>query len=473
MESKFKLNLIENCRVKFGKPIILGISGGMDSICMLNLFSRFNFPVVVAHYQHGLRESAEGDALFVEKLAERYGFPFEIRHGKIDEVAKIEALSIEEAARIYRYRFLFEMAEKYSAQSVAVAHNADDQVETVLMHLLRGSGLTGLTGMDQFSIIKTFHSKIPIIRPMLNIWRSEIESFVNLNLLDYKNDPTNSETKYNRNKIRHEVLPYLEQSYPGLRKRLWNMSSLLRSDEIILKENVNEIYEKICNKFDDKFLEFETINFVRLNEGTQRRLVRKALYEFDPEIRDVSFQVIERAINFLTTKRNGKIDLINGINLEATENKFYIFPSWVDWSEELYPQLSFDEEIQIIEPGKFNFGRDWKIEVELVEQVQQKNFVPGSLDDATLDFDLIGGFPIFLSRGRRGDRFKPLGMEKGSLKLSDFFINSKLPKSARSRWPILRNSKNDIIWIPGYRPAHQVRLSNETKRLLELKIKRV
>ena len=220
MESKFEINLKENCKVKFGKPIILGISGGIDSICMLNLFSRFEIPLIIAHFQHGLRESAEGDALFVEKLAKKYSFPFVVRHGKIDEVAKRETLSIEEAARIYRYRFLFDLAEKYSAQSVAVAHNADDQVETVLMHLLRGSGLTGLTGMDQFSIIKSFHLKIPLIRPMLNIWRSEIEEFVNLNSLDYRIDPTNLNKKYSRNKIRHEVLPYLEQSYPGLRKRL-------------------------------------------------------------------------------------------------------------------------------------------------------------------------------------------------------------------------------------------------------------
>ena len=438
MESKFEINLIENCKVKFGKPIILGISGGIDSICMLNLFSGFEIPVIIAHYQHGLRESAEEDALFVEKLAEQYSFPFVVRHGRIDEVAKKEALSIEEAARIYRYRFLFELAEKYSAQSVAVAHNADDQVETVLMHLLRGSGLTGLTGMDQFSIIKSFHTKIPIIRPMLNIWRSEIEVFVNLKSLDYKIDPTNLNTKYSRNKIRHEVLPYLEQSYPGLRKRLWNMSVLLRSDELILEDNVNEIYKNISKKFGNKFLEFESNHFVKINEGIQRRLIRKAINEFDSEIRDVSFKVIERAVNFLITKRTGSIDLINGINLEATENRFYIFPAGVDWSEEIYPQLNFDEEIQINEPGIFNFGRDWKIEVEVNEPVKNENFTSSSVNDAALDFDRVGGFPIVLSSGRRGDRFKPLGLANGSLKLSDFFINSKLPKSARNLWPIIK-----------------------------------
>ena len=124
----------------------------------VRLLSGFEIPVIIAHYQHGL-ESAEEDALFVEKLAEQYSFSFVVQHGRIDEVAKKEALSIEEAARIYRYRFLFELAEKYWAQSVAVAHNADDQVETVLMHLLRGSGLTGLTGMDNFQLSNLFIQK--------------------------------------------------------------------------------------------------------------------------------------------------------------------------------------------------------------------------------------------------------------------------------------------------------------------------
>ena len=209
--------------------------------------------------------------------------------------------------------------------------------------------------------------------------------------------------------------------------------------------------------------------FVKINEGIQRRLIRKAINEFDSEIRDISFKIIERAVNFLITKRTGSIDLINGINLEATENRFYIFPAGVNWSEEIYPQLNFDEEIQINEPGIFNFGRDWKIEVEVNEPVKNENFTSSSVYDAALDFDRVGGFPIVLSSGRRGDRFKPLGLVNGSLKLSDFFINSKLPKSARNLWPILRNLENEIIWIPCFRPAQPVRLSNETKRILKFK----
>jgi tRNA(Ile)-lysidine synthase len=473
MENKFILNLQDKCRINFEKPIILGISGGIDSVCMLDLFSKLEIAVIVAHYQHGLRDSAESDAIFVEKLAEKYNFPFEVQYGKIDEIAKIEGLSVEETARNYRYQFLFETAEKYSAQSVAVAHNADDQIETVLMHLLRGSGLSGLAGMDQFSIIKTFHINIPIIRPLLNIWRSEIESYTKLNLIEYKIDPTNMETKYNRNKIRHEILPYLEQSYPGLRRRLWNMALVLRSDEVILENNVNEIFEIICHNHGNRFLELKTIPFINLNEGLQRRLIRRALYEFDSDIRDISFQVIDRAVNFINTKRAGIIDLTNGLTLEATENKFYIFPKGINWSDVIFPQVGIDETILINEPGKFSFGKDWIMEVRFGNRVAQSNFERRSSTEAIIDFDQIGGFPINLGSGLKGDRFKPLGMEKGSIKLSDFFINCKLPKSARIRWPILRNSKNEIIWIPGFRPAHQVRISNNTKRILELIVKRI
>ena len=129
--------------------------------------------------------------------------------------------------------------------------------------------------------------------------------------------------------------------------------------------------------------------------------------------------------------------------------------------------------LKLTNPVYFNFGSNWKIEVAVTERTKNENLPSSSLNHAALDFDCVGGFPIYLSSAKRGDRFKPLGLVNGSLKLSDFFINSKLPKSARNRWPILKNHENEIIWIPCFRPAQPVRLSDETKKILNLKIKRV
>jgi tRNA(Ile)-lysidine synthase len=474
MNTDFKQILIEKCQIDFNTPVILGISGGVDSACLLNLFSKIELPLIIAHYHHGLRKSADDDAKFVELLAKNYQIPFEIGSGKVKEIAEIRGLTIEEAARNCRYQFLFEIADKYSAQAVAVAHNADDQVESVIMHLLRGSGLSGLKGMDYKMINDLFHPSIPIIRPLINVWRSEIESYVIQNKLDFCEDPTNLDKKYNRNKIRHEIIPFLDQAYPGLKNRIWNMADVVRYDDQILDEKVNELFLNICDisNSNSNLIGFETDKFLDTHISLQRRLIRRGLFSIDIKIRDIGYQVIERAIKFIHENESGKIDLVNNLILETTKQKFYIFSKGTNWCKTYFPQMNINEEICILKIGNYKFGNNWVLNVEILKNLDKFDFPSNDQYSAWLDFDAIGGFPLILGSRQIGDRFTPLGIEKGSIKLNKFFINEKLAKSARDQWPLIRNSTIELVWVPGYRPANKYKITENSTNILKLHLEK-
>ncbi len=472
MDTHFKKILIEKCQIDLKKPVILGISGGVDSSCLLHLFSKMDIPFIIAHFHHGLRISADDDAQFVEMIAKKYQLPYEIGYGKVRDFADINGLSIEEAARNCRYQFLFEIAEKYSAQSIAVAHNADDQVETVLMHLLRGSGLSGLKGMKYSTIIRSFHPTISIIRPLINIWRSEIESYIILNELDYCKDPTNADTKYNRNKIRHEIIPFLEKSYPNLKDRIWNMAEVLSSDEEIIEKQLSEIFIRICQMPSPNLICCDTEKFLETHVGFQRRLLRKAVFSINDEVRDVSYQVIDRAIKFIKENFSGKIDLINNLILETTDTKFYIFPRGINWCEAYFPQMGINEEICIHAIGDYKFGNNWILKVEILDHRDAIEYQSEDEYSGWIDFDQIGGFPIYLGTRKNGDQFKPLGMDKGSIKINKIFINEKLAKAAREQWPLLRTLTKELVWIPGFRPSDTFKISDNTKLILKLKLEK-
>src|SRR3990172_11299082 len=163
----------ETCGLTKDRPIIAGISGGPDSLCLLGVLREAGYRIIVAHFNHKLRPDSDADANIVEQTASRLNIASVIESGNVRLFAEDEKLSIEEAARIMRYRFLMEQARRFKAQAVAVGHTADDQVETVLMHLIRGAGLDGLKGMTHRTFIKLFDPEIPIVRPLLDIWREE------------------------------------------------------------------------------------------------------------------------------------------------------------------------------------------------------------------------------------------------------------------------------------------------------------
>ncbi len=194
------------------------------------------YPVIVAHFNHQLRPDSDREATALEKAVSRKNLPAIFESGDVRGYAESKGLSIEEAARTLRYRFLFEQARECDAQAVAVGHTADDQVETVLMHFLRGAGLTGLKGMSYRSFLPVFDESIPVVRPLLDIWREETVEYCAANGLSPYYDPSNDSPDFLRNRIRHLLIPQLETYNPRFREALWRTAHSLAGDYSALSE---------------------------------------------------------------------------------------------------------------------------------------------------------------------------------------------------------------------------------------------
>ncbi|MFH2040471.1 MAG: tRNA lysidine(34) synthetase TilS, partial [Chloroflexota bacterium] len=196
-------------------PILVGVSGGPDSLCLLDVLVKAKRPVIVAHFNHLLRPESDQEAEHVKHMAQHYGLPFVTGSQDVKAFASKNGFSLEEAARKLRYRFLFAQAHKLGAMVIAVAHQADDQVETVLMHFLRGAGLNGLKGMIPVTLLPEFDPEIRLIRPLLRTWRKDIEAYCETHKLDTVEDLTNLDQTYFRNRLRHSLIPTMETYNPG------------------------------------------------------------------------------------------------------------------------------------------------------------------------------------------------------------------------------------------------------------------
>ncbi len=298
MLDDLRLIFEKNCQLIRSQSIIVGVSGGADSLSLLNLFMRWGYPVVAAHFNHLLRPEASDEARIVERAAETLRIPFALGGGHAADYAREHNLSIEAAARDLRYRFLFEQAETQGAQAVAVAHHADDQVETVLMHLLRGAGLDGLTGMTYRSLPNPWSAAIPLVRPILGIWRAEIETYCSEQNLTPIIDATNANTTYFRNRLRHDLIPELDTYVPGFRSRLWQTANLLAADRVALDDLTEEAWAEMVAQTGAGFTAFRLPPFRLQPLALQRRLVRKAVSRLRPGARDLDFSMVQRVIDF-------------------------------------------------------------------------------------------------------------------------------------------------------------------------------
>ena len=186
--------LQHNCQLVINKPVVIGVSGGPDSLCLLDLLWRMQYLLIVTHLNHSLRAEADDEARLVEEEAGKRCLPFVTQKMDVRAYAEHRKVSIEEAARTARYNFLFDQARRLGAQAVIVGHTADDQVETVLMHLLRGAGLAGLIGMEYSTVLREFDERIPLVRPLLSTWREQINAYI----ADRSLSPVTDESNWER-----------------------------------------------------------------------------------------------------------------------------------------------------------------------------------------------------------------------------------------------------------------------------------
>ncbi len=331
--------LQEQCKLDPGRPVLAGVSGGPDSLCLLGILREAGYRVIVAHFNHQLRPEAELEAASVSELAKRLGLPFVSDSTDVRRYAQEQSLSLEEAARILRYRFLFKAAREQAAQAVAVGHTADDQVETVLMHFLRGAGLSGLRGMEYRTILPVFDARIPLVRPLLSLWRVDTEAYCHENSLQPHFDVSNTDTVYFRNRLRHALIPELEKYNPRFKESLVRSAHSLQDDHSILQEILDGAWRDVFIEKGEAWVAFDRPKLIRLSRGLRRNLIRRAAESLRPDSRDFGFEALERAAAFTEAPAGKQIDFINGLYLFAEKEKIYLAAYEADLPVAHWPQV--------------------------------------------------------------------------------------------------------------------------------------
>jgi tRNA(Ile)-lysidine synthase len=468
--------LQQNCFLSPEKVLLVGVSGGADSLCLLDVLVQLNVPLVVAHLDHGLRSESQSDADFVEQIAKAAGLPFIIGKKDVPGYASEHSLSMEEAARNVRYTFLFEQALRVSAQAVAVAHTADDQVETVLMHFLRGAGLAGLRGMQYRTLPHPWGGEIPLVRPLLGIWREEIQAYLQDRNIVPVEDSTNLDTSIFRNRLRHELIPHLVGYHPGVRRIIWRMAQVLAADYDSIEANVELAWEECLVERAQDYIAFRAPVLKTQPDGIQRHLVRRGIAWLLPGLRDIDFNTVERALEFMRKPtRSMRIDLASGIFLLQEDELLWIATRQAKLPANVWPQLPLQEspnmEVCLPVPGFVRLADGWGIQADYLDDVEsQAQQILDNLDPFQVWIDAEQLHLPLKVRGRRpGDRFAPSGMAGKSMKLSDFMINQKIPARARANWPLIFSGEK-LIWIPGLRLEHAFQISRNTRQAFYLRV---
>lgn len=470
--------LQEECQLAPDGLIIVGVSGGPDSLSLLDGLNHLGYPIIAAHFDHGLRAESAEDARKVDRIAQQMGVHFCLGRADVRSLATESGQSIEEAARKARYGYLFHEAVARQAQAVAVAHTADDQVETVLMHLLRGSGLNGLKGMPARVILPEWDERIPVVRPLLSIWREETEAWCSAHGLTALIDPSNQDRIYFRNRLRHELIPYLQAYNPNIKEGIWRMARTLSADWEVLEEQVERAWQRCRLEETPAWVTLGLADVQDLPSGLQRALLRRAIGRLRPGLRDIDYAVIDRALDWLHSPQTGRwLELAAGLQLWIEWGRVYITDTHALPMDESWPQIPPGESFDLPVPGDIGLGRGWSLhadwEVLGFAVKMARSFLAGEsvgrLDlDAWLDGEKLQ-LPLQVRGLRPGERLVPLGMLGHSLKLSDYYTNRKLPLRARAGWPLVLTA-GQIAWVAGLRLSEPFKVTPAARRVVHLQL---
>jgi len=418
---------------------LLGVSGGVDSIIMFHLFRLSGFTIGIAHCNFNLRgDESDQDEEFVRRLADNYNVPFYSTRFETQKIADDEGISIQMAARDLRYEWFEEIRIKEKYNYIAIAHNSDDQIETFLINLTRGTGIKGLTG------IKNKSEKV--IRPLLFANREEITDFVKRNNFLYREDSSNSSTKYGRNKIRHEVIPMLEKINPNFRKVMIENIQRLKETEQIFNQTIQENYKNCVT---------EKSNSLLLNIDELKKLdpVETYLHEF------------LKPYNFSTTQIK---DIVSVLDSNPGKQFFSATHRIIKDRDYIILEEISAQSGKLFYINENDFRIEYPIGLLIEKEFKNEGFViQKDPNIGQLDFDKLV-FPLTIRKWQKGDYFMPLGMNNLK-KLSDFFIDQKLSISEKENIWILE-SENKIVWIIGLRPDERFKVTNDTKTILKIQL---
>jgi len=478
--------------------IVVAVSGGADSLCLLHLLRRLcgsgkRYPdthLHVAHLDHQLRgEASAHDALAVAHLAEAWDIPVTIGQIDVPALARKERRSLEDAARIARYRFLRDIAQ---GGPIAVAHHQDDQVETLLLHWLRGGGLASMVGLQP--------RQHDIIRPLLSFTHAQTLAYCTTHQLPVLEDASNSDARFLRNRIRHELLPLLETMNQGFRETLLRNADIMQVDFAWIEEQVDQHWSTIVKSTHDRAMSGEPDTHIQLSIRSlqklplslQRHLLRRVSARLSAgqsplELRH--YRLIEDLINRDAAHGALTLHLPQHIHVIRTGD-ILVFKHEYEHSGQLNSSRSNTEEARLTLSGSVTVpGTQWIATAESVPQqvleqlypaLQQQDWdtvwslLPGTRYAVYVDADKLRDnagqqdSTLYVRTRRDGDRLQPLGMQHEK-KVHDVLIDKHIPRGARAQIPLFFSATH-CVWLAGVHLDERVRLSSETKHIIRLAI---
>jgi|Deesub1362B_J571_1020462.scaffolds.fasta_scaffold00082_82 tRNA(Ile)-lysidine synthase len=436
-----------------GERIMVGLSGGPDSVCLLHILKElspsFRLGLMALYVDHGLRpEETAKEIEFCKEVCKGLGVEFFIKSVDTRGYAEEHSLSIQEAARRLRYWMFEQTALEAEADRIATGHNADDQAETVVMRLLRGSGMKGL------GAIPPVRGKV--IRPLLEVQRQEIEQYLTARGIQWLTDSSNLSDKYLRNRIRKELMPVLKRFNPKIVETLCRTAALLREENEYIEARVNSALMKLISRRTDKKVELFLAPLENMERVILRRALRRAIDE-TKGLRGIGFEHIEEIIDMIQSAPTGaRLYLPRGIRVIKGYSTLIITAE--------RPQKLSEYVLQV--PGETVLKEAGLV---LISSISEK--VEGYGDgktEAVFDLDTLS-FPLKIRPRKEGDFFYPFGFGKRK-KLQDFFVDEKVPKEERDTVPIL-TSEDKIVWVVGYRTDERFKVTSSTRRVLRIVVR--
>jgi tRNA(Ile)-lysidine synthase len=457
-----------------GQMLVVGVSGGADSLALLHALREASLPFALrihaAHLNHQLRgEESEADARSVEDVARAWDIPLTVESHDVASFAHAKKLSLEEAARMVRYGFLEQVAEREGASAVAVAHHADDQVETILMHFLRGAGLAGLRGMQPLSRYP-FRAPLVLLRPLLEVSRLDIDAYCASHGIDGREDSSNSDTQFLRNRLRHELLPLLEQVNPNLRAVLRRNARIMADDYAYIGQRVDGAWQRTLLEESQDGIAFSLAGWHTLQPALKRALIRMAVMRLRPALRNLDAQHVESALLLADRGQVGcRATLPAGLWL------FHEFDAIIigeKLPQPLIPRAPVHV-VTLAAPGTItHLTHGWIVETEIIESAELPADALEGIDpyEAFLDADK-SGLALAVRACKTGDEFRPLGLGGHGKLLRRFLIDAKVPAAWRERTPLIV-SGDEVLWVVGWRIAERVKVDEQTRRVLHLRVVR-
>ncbi len=462
LPSRVKRFIKKSGLARQGEKWLVGVSGGPDSVCLLHLLSQIGEELGITlhavHLNHGLRgKEAQADARYVAELAARLGVPLSVEKRDVLSFKKKHHSSVEEAAREVRYLFFHEQAMALNADKVALAHSGDDQAETVLLHLIWGTGSRGLKGMAP---VESWHSPvtgagITVVRPLLEVTRAETEAYCQYYDLKPRYDASNRSPLFLRNRIRSELLPLLESFNSRIQEALRRTSELITLEQEALEALASPLIDKLIRREGEK-VTVDVKGMLAQPPGLQRFLLRSAWALLKRDLRDLEAQHIEKMRLLLAGKVGKRIHLPS----DAVFHRDYEF-AVLSPEQEPFPVSAVSVELKV--PGEAD-AMGYRFRASL-RSAHVTSLTESDRYRVCMGAEVAGR--VLTIRPRRpGDRFQPLGMDTEK-KLQDFMVDAKIPQRLRSSVPIVCSAEH-ILWLVGWRLDDRAKVTDRTRKVLVL-----